>query len=196
MQNSKNTSKKVATLGLFCAVVILLQILSYFVKIGTFNLSLVLIPIVIGAGLYGPEFGGILGLVFGLVTLIAAAIGADLGGNFLFVSSPFALIFVCLLKGFCAGFFSGLVFKALNQKNSKLTTILAAAAAPVTNTLIFCVSMPVLFKDALYNWAAGKPIFYYIIFGLVGINFLIELLINTILSPAIFRILKQLKHFK
>ena len=50
-----NVGKRVAVLGVFAAVIVVLQLLSYSIKVGPFNLSFVLIPIVLGAVLYGPK---------------------------------------------------------------------------------------------------------------------------------------------
>ena len=46
-------SQKVAVYGLFTAIVVVLQLLSYSLKAGTFNLSFVLIPNILGGYLYG-----------------------------------------------------------------------------------------------------------------------------------------------
>jgi hypothetical protein len=48
--------------------------------------------------------------------------------------------------------------------------------------------MFLLFKDTLYAWAGETDVITYVLLGLAGINFLVEFLINTILSPAIVRI--------
>ena len=83
MSNRKNKAGQTAILGLFAAIIVVLQLLSYTIKIGTFNLSLVLIPIVLAAVLYGPKYSAILGGVFGLVVTLASAFGLDAGGNIL-----------------------------------------------------------------------------------------------------------------
>ena len=54
-------------LAMLVALVAVLQIFGGFFKIGTFSLSLVLIPIVIGSIVLGAKGGAILGGVFGLV---------------------------------------------------------------------------------------------------------------------------------
>ena len=80
MNSNKQKAKDIAVLGMFAAVTVVFQLLSYAVKIGTFNLSLVLIPIVLGAYLYGVRVGAILGGVFGLVVTICCFAGLDTGG--------------------------------------------------------------------------------------------------------------------
>ena len=49
--------------------------------------------------------------------------------------------------------------------------------------------MLLFFKDILMGWASGASLIYYVIVGLTGINFVVELLSNLILSSAITRII-------
>ncbi len=50
--SQKNTNtQKIVGLGLFTAIVVVLQLMGSFIKFGTFSISLVLVPVVIGAAL-------------------------------------------------------------------------------------------------------------------------------------------------
>ena len=53
----KVNAKKIAGVGLLTALVVVLQLLGSFIKFGTVSISLVLIPIVVGAALYGVGAG-------------------------------------------------------------------------------------------------------------------------------------------
>ena len=57
-------------IAVLAALVVVLQLLSSVIKIGTVSITLTLIPIVVGAAFYGPGAGAILGTVFGLVVYI------------------------------------------------------------------------------------------------------------------------------
>lgn len=193
MSKKANKSLNVAVLSMFTALVIVLQFMSYFIKIGTFNLSLVLIPIVLAAMLFGRNYAAILGGVFGVTVVFASIMGLDAGGNILFNSSPVLTSAVCIVKGTAAGYIAGIVSEALAKKNQYVAIIAAAVTVPVVNTGIFSVSMLLFFKDTLTVWANGADLVYYIIFGLVGINFIIELIINLIAAPAILTAVKAIK---
>lgn len=188
MSNTRSKANQTAVLGLFAAIIVVLQLLSYAIKIGTFNLSLVLIPIVLAAVLYGPKYSAILGGVFGVVVTLASAFGLDAGGYMLFVASPLLTTLVCLIKGIGAGFCAGLVAKALKGKQIYLAVIAAALIAPIVNTGLFVAAMFLLFRNTLTVWADGADLVRYVIFALVGINFVIELTVNIVLSPAVLRI--------
>ena len=77
MNNSNGKTRRLAGLALFTAIVVVLQLLGSFIKVGPFAVSLVLIPIVVGAAVYGVKAGAWLGFVFGVVVTIAVVTGAD-----------------------------------------------------------------------------------------------------------------------
>ena len=185
----KKISTKTLTLGaVLTAVVILLQFLGAFIRLGPFSVSLVLVPIVIGAAMCGRAMGAWLGFVFG-VTVLASGDAAA----FLTIDAP-ATVLIVLLKGTLSGFLSAVVYKALVKVNSVVATIGAAIVCPLVNTGIFLLGCLVFFWDTMCVWAEGfgfgDNVALYMILGLVGANFLFELGINMILSPAIVRLLK------
>lgn len=186
-------SQKTAIYGMFAAVIIILQLLSYFIKIGTFNLSLVLIPIVLGAHLYGIGAGAVFGAVFGAVVSVCCITGLDAGGFILISASPLLTVLVCIGKGAAAGAVAGLVSKLFKGVNEHLAIVLAAIAAPIVNTGIFIGSLFLFFKDILYSWAGDTNIVTYVLVGLIGTNFIIELIINIIAAPSLFTVSKALK---
>jgi ABC-type polysaccharide/polyol phosphate export permease len=49
----------------------------------------------------------------------------------------------------------------------------------------------VFFFDAVAEWGAGngQSFFVYLMVGMVGLNFLVELAVNMLLSPVVVRLL-------
>ena len=186
----QNKTKRLAGIAIFSALIILLQLFATFVKFGTFSITLTLIPIVVGSAAYGMFTGAFLGGVFGIVVLIACIFGWDIGGNILWTAHPLLTALLCFVKGIAAGFLSGAVYNLIAKKNSDIGAVAAAVICPVVNTGIFCLGMILFYNDILTEWAGGTPLLSFIIFGLVGINFLVELGSNIILSPVVSRILK------
>ena len=66
---SKNT-RKIVMMGLLTALVVVLQFVSMNIRTGTFSITLSLVPMVVGAALYGKWSGAWLGGVFGLSVLL------------------------------------------------------------------------------------------------------------------------------
>ena len=185
--SKNNNTQKIVGLGLFTAIVIVLQLMGSFIRFGTFSISLVLVPVVIGAALYGAGAGAWLGFVFGVVVLLSGDAAAFLGVNAL------GTILTVLVKGTLAGLLSGLVYKALENKNRTLAVALAAETCPVANTGVFLIGCKLFFMETITGW--GEALGYadvgnYIIYVLVGGNFLFELLFNAVLSPVILRLIR------
>ena len=195
MHESKSMKKTKVLVGMaiFTALVVVLQLMSVVIKIGMFSPSLVLIPIVIGAAVYGAAAGAWLGLVFGAVVFICCVTGADPGGNAMFLFNPAVTALICLGKGTAAGWLAALVFRALQHKNQMFATALAAIVCPVVNTGVFVACMLTIFKDVLSVWAEGGDVIRYVLTGLVLANFVPELIINVVFSPAGQRILQAVK---
>ncbi len=195
MNTQTNHTKivKLTQAAFLAALIVVLQIVTYFIKVGQFNLSFVLVPIVVGGILLGPKYGAILGGVFGVVVTLVSAFGMDGAGFILFSANPVLCTLVCLLKGIAAGFVPAVVYKAMSNN---VGLVIAAALAPICNTGIFCAGMLIFFRDTLNAWAGGTNVLTYIITGLVGINFIIEFCINIVLTPVIAGVVKSTRKAK
>lgn len=179
----KNTkTSKVVGLGLFTAIVVVLQFLGSFIKFGPFSITLVLAPIVIGAALYGIGAGAYLGLVFGATVLISGDAAAFLTIN------PIGTVIIVLLKGMLAGLAAGLVYSLISKASSLAGVIVAGIVCPIVNTGIFLAGCYIFFQEWLVA-VFGTTGFVTVVAGLVGVNFLIELGINMVLSTAIVKII-------
>lgn len=193
---------KMVTLALLSAIIVVLQLISAYMKIGPVSITLVLVPVVVGAAFYGKSAGAFLGGVFGVIVYIGCVNGTDIGGNILFVANPYYCFFVCILKGcasgFCAAAVYGLMQKWLVNKKSRsvVAVFCAAITAPLVNTGLFCLCMAVLYRATLIEWAGGQNAFVYMITGLAGINFVVETAINLVCAPAITTIVKAVRKNK
>ncbi len=189
--NVKRTSiqtERLVLAALLTAVVVILQVMAILTRVvlPVFSINLVLIPIVIGAAIGGVGVGAWLGFASGLAILIsgdaAAFLAISIGGTLLTV----------LLKGAVSGLAAACVYKLFEKKNTYLAVLLAAVACPIVNTGVFVLGCLAFFMDTIREWGAGigyENAFAYIFLGMIGINFLIELVLNVILSPVVVRLL-------
>lgn len=176
-------------MGIFTAIVIVLQALAIGIRFGMFSITLVLVPIVLGAAMYGWKAGSWLGLVFGVVVLCTDA------EPFLAVNVPGTIV-TCILKGVLAGAAAAAVYKLLEGKNRWAAIIAAAVVCPVVNTGVFLLGCLIFFYDTIAEWAAGAGFANagaYLIGGMVGVNFLVEMAVNLCLSTVILRLLNLVK---
>lgn len=195
MAQTSKKRKQLETLvlgGILTALVVVLQYMGSFIKFGPFSISLVLIPIVIGAASCSTKISTWLGLVFSVVVLALDA------SAFLAISVPGTIITV-LAKGTACGLTAGLAYKLLHKKNEYAAVIAAAIVCPITNTGIFLLGCVVFFFKTIQEWGIGagyENAIEYMFIGLAGGNFLFEMATNIILCPVIVRILNIRKKSK
>ncbi len=195
MRSNKKIVRMVEIALLFALVVVLQVVSAVMPKIGPVSITLTLVPVVVGAIMLGGSGGATLGFAFGLIVMINCITALDPGGNILWNANPFFCALICFVKGIAAGFVPAVLYRAVRGKKETIgegrkyvSALVAALAAPVVNTGLFVAGMFLFFKDTLYVWAGGTNVATYVIVGLAGVNFLVELAINIVLSPAIVRI--------
>lgn len=182
-KKGKISNRTIAVTGLLLAIEIIFQCISMIIP-GGVNFNLSLIPITIGAILFGPLVGCFLGLASGVIVLVSPNTV-----DVFFSVSPVATIFCCLIKTAFAGFFAGLIAKLLKKKHNTLGSILASIIVPVFNTFIFSIFAYFFFKDALHFNNYGE-----ILFALIGLNFLIEFVTTLIVAPTLYKMVLTRRH--
>ena len=186
MNTKKISSTETIVIGaILTALVVILQYMGQFIRLGMFSISLVLIPIVIGAAVCGPKISTWLGFVFGVVVLCTDA------AAFMAINIPGTVVTV-LAKGIACGLTAGIVYRLIAKKNRYLATIVAAIACPIANTGVFLLGCVFFFLDTLREWGTSlgfENVMAYMFLGLVGGNFLFEMATNILLSPIVVRVL-------
>lgn len=184
------STEQLVLCAMLTALVIILQLMGTFVRFGPFQIALVLVPIVIGAATCGVWMTGWLGLVFGTVVLLNGDAAA-----FLAINVPGTVVTV-LLKGVACALAAGLTYRLLAKYNRYLAVIAAAFVCPIVNTGVFLLGCVTFFWDTISAWGIAEgynSAVAYAFLGLVGGNFLVELVSNMLLSPIIVRILNVRK---
>ena len=196
MKTTQRTRKLVGIAAL-AAIVIILQT-AVMIPLGPFTITLTLVPIIIGAIMYGPAAGAILGAVFGVVVAIQVVTGAaGLPSFMMFELLPVITMALCVIKGAAAGWVAGLINKLLASMNkSKLGIILATLICPIVNTGIFALGLFIFYGKLTSTWAVEggfASTFAYVMVSMIGLNFLVEFAINVLLSPVVLRIITLVK---
>lgn len=184
---SRHTTRRLTYLALFTALIVVLQVLTTLLSNGgiTLPITLALPPIILGAAFCGPLAGAWLGFVMGITCLFQPSTIPFLTFH------PFGTVLTVLLKSTVAGLVAGWLYHLLARRNRYLAVAVAAVAAPILNTGLFLVGCGLFFMGLLQEWAAAvaSSVTSYIFLTLVGLNFLIELIVNIILCPLVVRLL-------
>lgn len=195
MNNRTLSILKMTYLAILTAIIVILQLTGTAIKftaLGT-SISLVLIPVVLGAIMLGRKAGAFLGFVFGIITYLMGAFGMDYFTSVLFINHPILTFLTCLIKAVAAGYVAGLIFEKLKNTKPYLGIFLASAAAPVLNTGIFILGGLTMQNTLSANFVGeGQTVIYFLIIVCAGLNFIFEFLLNMVAAPALYRILNVL----
>ena len=175
--------------AILTALVVVLQLLGSFIRFGPFMVSLVLVPIVVGAAKCGAKIGAWLGFVFGLVVLLCGDAAAFLAVN------VFGTIVTVMVKGIACGLVAGICYNALKKFSVTFAVFVASLVCPIVNTGIFLIGCGLFFMPLIGEWAAaaGSAVLPYMLVSLVGANFVLEVVINVVFCPIIIRLLNAVK---
>lgn len=182
------SAKRITGIAVLLALVIVLQAALGVVQIGAVQLNFSLIPIVLGAILFGPIVGALLGLVNGVVVLVQVIMGGIPFYALIWANDPVVTSLTCLVKTTAAGFVSGVLFDVIAKKNATAAVFVASGVVPVVNTALFIVGC-LFMTDSVHVMAEGQNLLAFILVGLVTFNFFIELAINLLVSPALHRVI-------
>ncbi len=170
--NNRLSTKDLVLLALLTALVAVLSYFGSYFKIGVTSLNPTLIPVVLGAAICGPLAGLILGGVSGAIYLFTV------DATFFYGFSFIGTVIIVMLKGMMSGLCAGFAYKLLKKHNRYIAIVVSAVVAPIVNTGIFLIGIPIFFKDAEL-----------VIGSILLLNFLPELALNIVLSPTIARLL-------
>ena len=165
-----------------------------YIRTGGLEITLIVIPVAVGAVILGPVGGMILGAVFGITSFIQC-FGMSPFGAMLLSISPVKTFITCVVTRMLMGLLTGLIYKGMKKvsRNKSLNTVIANLCCPFMNTLFFMTCIVVFFYNTEYiqgivsALGAANPLLFVLAF--VGVNGLVEALLCFIVGSAITRAL-------
>ena len=123
-----------------------------YLRVGPLELTLIMIPVIIGAVTQGPAVGTFLGAVFGITSFIQCFTGSALGA-ILVSKSIFKTFIVCFATRLLTGFLCGLIYKvcAKHDKKQSWSLLVAGVSGSLFNTLFFLGSLALLFMNTTFT---------------------------------------------
>ena len=188
------SARNVALLGILIGLVIVLQLFASAIPMFGITLNFSLIPIALAGIMLGVLGGTIVGFACGLVVFITMAVlGQEPSTAFLFQTNPVILTIVCVGKTTIAGAVSGLIHRLIAKRNKAVAVGVSSMIIPVINTGIYMLGI-VLMKSSVAEFlgmnVSTASVVFAVVFGMIWLNFLLEVIINTIFAPTIYKIVK------
>ena len=189
-------------LAMMIAIILLMSFTPLgYIRTPGLSVTLLTIPVAVGAIILGPKGGAVCGLAFGATSFYMALTGSSAFAAMLLSISPVGTFITCIVARVLEGWLTGLIFVALYKKAStkKISYYIASLACPLLNTLFFMGFLCIFFYNTEYiqgiasGLGVGNPILFVTAF--VGIQGLIEagicFVIGSIVSRALFSALKR-----
>lgn len=191
-----NKMYRMVLIAMFIAIMLVMNFtpLGYITISGAFSITLMTVPVALGAACTGIGGGAILGFVFGLTSFLQAfGIGfiIDPSAAPLFGESPLGYTVTCFVPRIATGLVAGLIFTLFERKNrvNLAAYILTCASVPVLNTALFMSSYILFYSDTSFGGAVMT-----VLLTILTLNFLVELLATTVIGTAVSRVIyKQVK---
>ncbi len=191
---------KMAQMAILIAIVLIMAFTPLgYLKTPMIEISLIPIPVAIGAMVIGPGAGAVLGAVFGL-TSFYQCFGMSAFGAMLLSINPVYTFLVCVPTRILMGYLAGVLFKAF-LKADKQNTLCYFAGGLVTallNTLFFTTLLLLFFWktdyiQSLNDTGAGVLLFAALF---VGVNGIVECIATAIaggiVSKAVAKVAKNI----
>lgn len=185
---------KMVQLALLTAIILLLAFTPIgFIKLPAgLSITIIGIPVIIGAITLGPEGGAILGTVFGLSSF-AQAFGLEPFGTLLFSINPLGTFITCMIPRILMGWLTGLIFQGLKKvdKTKFVSYVITSLSGSLLNTILFMTSLMIFFYnntkfqeiEFIKNLNAANALVLAII--MVGLNAVAEMITAGIIGTAI-----------
>lgn len=202
-----NTSKNFHTkymveLALMIAIILLMNYTPLgYIRTPGLSITLLTIPVAVGAIILGPLGGAVCGLTFGITSLMSAVTGASAMGAMLFSISPAGYFITAIVPRILEGWLCGLIFTSLykSSKTRRVSYYIASLACPLLNTLLYMSSLVLFFYHTDYVQgfvtALGVSNPFTFVLAFVGVQGAIEaaccFVIASIVSRALSAALKR-----
>ena len=188
---SANTLKMIQ-LALLTAVIVLMAFTPVgFIRTPGLEITLIGIPVVVGAVLLGPSGGAFLGAVFGLCSFIQC-FGMSPFGAVLLGINPLWTFVVCFIPRTLMGWLSALLFKGLRKvdKTRFFSFLAACLGGALLNTILFMTALMLCFGQSEYilGMQGSMNVFAFVL-AFVGVNGLIEAIVCAVAGTAVSKAL-------
>ena len=184
-------------MALLIAIILLMAFtpIGYIRTLGL-EITLIVVPVAVGAVTLGPAAGAVLGAVFGITSYIQC-FGMSPFGAVLLSINPVYTFIVCVFSRVLMGWLTGWLYQVFLKSSllKKVSVALANLCCPLMNTLFFMGTLTLFFYQTDYiqgiaqGMGAGNPLIFILLF--VGVNGLVEAVACFVVGSAISQALKK-----
>lgn len=134
----KTNLNNLVLIALFVAIIVLLGSTPLgLIPLGFIYVTILCVPVIIGTLFMGWKSGLVLGLAFGITSLVTALLKPSTLVAPLLGASPLAVAAMCILPRLCVPLAAWGTYSLLRKKNEHVATVVASVAGSLTNTILY-----------------------------------------------------------
>lgn len=197
MSKSKFATKYLVEMALLVAIILIMAFTPIgYIRTAGLEITLIVVPVAVGAVTLGPKAGAVLGGVFGITSFIQC-FGMSPFGTVLLGINPLLTFLVCVPTRVLVGWLTGIIYQGLRKTKipSGIAVTVANLCCPLLNTALFMGTMVLCFygTDYIQSFvsAMGVSNAFLFIIAFVGMNGLIEAILCFAVAAAIAGALKK-----
>ena len=197
MTQKKFSTKYLVEMALLVAIILIMAFTPIgYIRTAGLEITLIVVPVAVGAVTLGPAAGAILGGVFGITSFIQC-FGMSAFGTLLLGVNPVFTFLVCVPTRILDGWLTGLIYAGLKKTKipSAGSVTLASLCCPLLNTTFFMGMLVIGFYNTEYIQsfvsALGAKNALLFILAFVGVNGLVEAIVCFVVGTAISAALKK-----
>ena len=196
-KNGKLNTTYMVEMALLIAIILIMAFTPIgYIKTFGLEITLIVVPVAVGAVVLGPAAGAILGGVFGLTSFIQC-FGMSAFGAMLLSTNPAGTFVVCFVTRLVMGWLTGLIAQGLKKVKALkgASVFIANLCCPLLNTLLFMTTLILFFYQTEFiqglakNMKVANPFAFVIAF--VGVNGLVEAAACFVVGSAITKALQH-----
>lgn len=196
MKKQTQKTRAIALMGILSALLLIMAFTPLgYLKVGAISISLLMIPVALGAIALGPVAGALLGTLFGITSFVQC-FGADAFGTFIFELNPFFCFVMCIVARALAGFLAGLIGKLIfnrfvNSAGQFIGSAITGLCAALFNTILFMGCLIAFFWnntkfiETMESWGITTAGLGKFLAAFVGVNAIIEAAAGCVITGAI-----------
>ena len=189
----KSSTLYMVELAMMIAIILLMSFTPLgYLRTPGLSITLLTIPVAVGAIILGPKGGAVCGLAFGATSFYMAVTGSSAFAAALFNINPFGTFIVCIVARVLEGWLTGLIYHGLRKTKipSAASVTIASLCCPLLNTTFFMGTLVTLFASTMReSFGMGKVLPF--IFAFVGVNGVVEAIVCFVVGTAISMALKK-----
>ena len=186
MNKSVFTTKYLVEMALLVAIILLMAFTPIgYIRTAGLEITLIVVPVAVGAVTLGPTAGAILGAVFGITSFIQC-FGMSPFGAVLLGINPILTFLVCVPTRILEGWLTGLIYRGLRRTKlpSDVSVTIASLCCPLLNTAFFMGALVTLFRGTMQELYGMTQVIPFIAM-FVGVNGVIEAGVCFVVGAAV-----------